>query len=406
MAISNTFDFIGTYRAGKNPVETRESASGWVQKSLKASINETNNNGMFLTLQGGYSTKNANKVLTFTKGLFGERGNKLEVGWDDRFNQSTVNQVSDFKKIVVDTTEDAELKSKYWDLRKEVGNLERKEDPTQEDKIKLAELYTKLNEIAPERKEFIHPFDAIEYIEANLEKFDKKRFRVRGAIEVSYWNEKFYTNYVVQSIELVINEEIPNKLEGEVDLYFGKSALDKSLWGKEKKLLFDTYINCYDRGHKKNVLMPYKSVFDGANFDIEENPKQKAYVALLGKIFTTKGKVVNHMPFNVKMVNGAEEVEFDESKLSEEQQLLIDAGIATIDDYKSTVFGERVQEVKLMMPILKDLGDNGNFTTGALESEYNNEDLEYTPAENTYSAPKEKVDEIDIIEIDSSELPF
>ena len=260
-------------------------------------INESKNNGMFITLQGGYSKVKPNKVYTFTKGLFGEKGNMLELNWNERFDQHMVNQISDFKKIVIDTTSDAEERSRYWDVRKKVGKLERKEGATQEDKTKLLELYKELSDVAPERKEFFHNFDAVEYIENNISKFDGKRFRLKGEIKVSYWNEKFYTNYEVTSIESVLNDEIPNKLEGVIEVYFGKDAIDKTYWNKETKLFFDTYIKCYDRGHRKDVLMPYKTVFDGSTFDIEG--KHKPYIALLGKIMTAKGKVVNRFPFEI-----------------------------------------------------------------------------------------------------------
>lgn len=404
--LSNTFDFVGTLRFGKSPVDVRESDSGWVQKKLKASINETNNNGVFINLEGGFSKSKPNKVFTFTKGIFGEKGGMLEVAWDNRFDESTLNSVSDFKKVVIDLTEDAEVKSKFWDLRKEINKLEQEENPTQETRDKLAKLYKEIKENSPDRHEFLHPVDAVEFLEKNAEALKGKRFRTRGSVDISYWNEKFYTNYNVQSMELVLNEEVPNKLAATLDLYYTKDAIDKSSWKEEKKLYFDTYIVCYDRGHKADKLFPYQTVFNGENFDFENNPKHKAYLDFLGKLFTVKGKTVNHIPFNAKVINGAEQVEFSEENLTDEQKMLIDAGLASIDDYKTTAYGDRVTETRLELPILKDLEDKGNFSSGAAESNFEVDELDYTPAENTYTKPATEVKESETVEIDLDSLPF
>lgn len=408
--LSNTFDFVGTLRFGKSPVDVRESDSGWVQKKLKASINETNNNGVFINLEGGFSKTKPNKVFTFTKGIFGEKGGMLEVAWDNRFDESTLYSVSDFKKVVIDLTEDAEVKSKFWDLRKEINKLEQEGNPTQETKDKLAKLYKEIKENSPDRHEFLHPVDAVEFLEKNADELKGKRFRTRGSVDISYWNEKFYTNYNVQSMELVINEEVPNKLAATLDLYFGKDVADKSTWKKDSKILYNTYIICYDRGHKADKLFPYQTLFNGEKFDFEDNPKHKAYLNLLDKIFTTKSKVVSHIPFDVKIVSGAEEVEFSEKNLTAEQQLLIDAGIATIDEFKTRTFGDKVNEVRLTLPILKDLEDKGNFKTGSLESEFTPEDLVYVPAESNYKPKPQEDDPFapskGIIEIDEDSLPF
>ena len=112
MAYTNTFEFIGELRFGKEPVKVQEFDSGWTKKSIQLSVLESKNNSMFVSLEGGYHKAKENKVYSFTKGLFGETGNMLVIDWDNRFDQDTIDSVADFKKTVVDLTIDEESKKK------------------------------------------------------------------------------------------------------------------------------------------------------------------------------------------------------------------------------------------------------------------------------------------------------
>lgn len=411
--LNNTFEFVGTLNLMKEPVKTTEFDSGWTKKELKAVLNESKANGVFLALEGGYykSKGQPDKVFSFTKKLFGEKGGKLELTWDDRNNQSIINKVAEFSKTVLDLTTDAEVKEKYAELRKEIWKIENNENATDEDKSKLEQLYKDVKETVPHRYEFLHELDVLNFFEKHNEKLSGKKFKVKGEVKVSHWNGKFYTNYVPSHFELA-DEDEPNKLALDLDLYFDKDVIDKSLFKSEKVMTFNTYILGYDSGHRKDVFFPLQTVLNASTYDLE-NTKHNAHINIVEKFFTVKGKKVFQLPYSAKVISGAEVKDFSEVDLTDDQKTLIEIGMATMDDFKpkGQTFGDNLNEIRLMFPKIKDLGEGANFTTGAIETDFEATELEYTAAERqtTVSDVKNTVDkkkESDPFDISEDDLPF
>lgn len=382
--LNNTFEFTGNFKLMSEPTKTTVFNSGWTKKELKATVNESKSNGVFLSLDGGYyESKGApDKVYAFTKGLFGSQGSKLEVPWDERNNPVITNQVANFSKTVVDLTVDPEEKKKYYELSGEIYKIESNKEASDEEKLKLDSMYAELKKVAPHRYEFIHELDAINFIEKLADKINGKKFKVKGNVSVSHWNGKFYTNYKPSTFELV-PDETPNELKVELDLYFAKDVIDDSRFKKDKLIGYNTYILSYDSAHKKDVFFPLKTVLNASDYDLENNPKHQAHINLLEKFFTVKGKKVYQLPFNAKVVNGATVSEFNEASLTEEQKLFIEIGAATLDDFKpkGQVFGDKVSEIRLLFPKIKDLGEGLNFTNGALETNFESDALIYKAIE-------------------------
>ncbi|QJI52403.1 hypothetical protein [Psychrobacillus phage Perkons] len=409
--LQNTFEFVGNLNFGEKPVKSFEYDSGWNKKQLSVSINESQSNGAFLSLDAYFHPAKPNKVVTFSKSLFGEKGGKIELAWADRFNQSNIDSVPDYKKVVIDLTEDVEAKEKYQKLRGEIYNLETKEEPTAEDRQKLGELYKSVRETVPLCHEFLHSLDAIEFIEQHSAELKGKKFRAKGSIDMRKWKDKFYTNYTMQSLELVSEDE-PSKLSVRADLYYTKDAIDKSGFKSEQTILFDTYILAYDSGHKADKLFPFRTIFNGKKYDFT-NPKHQSHMDIVEKFMTVKKKGVYHLPFDIKIVRGAEEKEFSEEQLTDEQKMMIDLGFNTAKDFQTggKVFGDRIEENRLAIPLLKQFGGE-NFSKGSLESNYNEDDLVYIPAESNYTPKTEsKVEPTDTtssspFDFDENDLPF
>ena len=402
----NTFDFIGALSFSRNgAVKENTFDSGWTKVSLQASVQESKANSMFITLEGGYHKAKDNKVYSFTKGLFGEKGNALVIDWDERF-ETNVHQIADFKKIVVDLTENESTKEKYYELRKKIREIEVKENPSDEDTEKLAELYKQMDEEVPNRKEFITEYDAIQFLAKHAEELKGKKFRVRGEIVSSYWNGKFYTSYNAKSFELV-PEEYVNKLEGQVDLFFTKDSLDKSSAKSERKFYMETYLKQFSREHDKDVFFPYNTIFNFQQHD-DENKKHKLHIQMIETEFTKKGKAVFTMPFVLKFVNGAEVKEVEASDLTPQQQMMVEIGMAEPKDFMKQTFGERVSENRIHFPVYK-----GDFANGAVETDYDVDDLKYVPVIKNDKEASSKVEEkpkkatvVDEDVFDFSELPF
>lgn|GEM_PF-1663397 len=412
--LNNTFEFVGNLKFMSEPVKTNEYTSGWTKKELKAVLNESTKNGVFLSLEGGYykSAGKPDKVFSFTKGMFGEKGSKLEVAWDDRHIPTIVNSVADFSKTIIDLTTDTQVKEKYYKLRGDIWTIESNENATDEDKLKLEELYSELKTTAPHRYEFIHELDALEFLEKHSEKLNGKKFKIKGEVQVSHWNGKFYTNYVPSIMELV-DEEVPNQLLVDLDLYFGKDVINDTRFKKDKVKVFNTYILAYDSGHKKDVFFPLTTVLNAKDYDLEGNPKHKAHVEIVEKFFTVKGKKVFQLPYSAKVINGSEVGDFSEANLTEDQKQLIDIGMATLNDFKpkGQTFGDNVNEIRLLFPKIKNLGENADFTKGAIETNYELSALEYKAIErgSIVSDVKNEVTqetESNPFDIDPDDLPF
>lgn len=388
----NTFDFVGELAFPKEPTVVSEmGTSGWKKKRQSLIIKENNSNAAFVQLEAIFHPHKESVIKTSQKGLFGEKMSKVEINWDDRLTPSIVDSIPDFRKVIVDLTPSDVDKQAFFDVKREVYNLETKENPSQEDKEKLQSLYNKSREELPERKEFLHKFDAIDHLADKLEDLKGKKVRVKGNIVKSYYNGKFYTNYEPQSIELV-SDEYANKLSLQLDLFFKKDSVDEKSFKKNSTLYFDTYIIGYDNQHKKDVFFPQKTVFNASKLDLE-NERHVALVEFIKKTFTiTKSKEVNHIAVEAKVIRGAEEVEFNESHLTSQQKEMVELGLAELNDFKpkGNVLGDNVDEIRIVKPLLKEFDDVNNFKLGAKVSTFTPEQLLYVPVENN-NKPSEEV---------------
>lgn len=402
----NTFTFIGELGFMNEPVRTMRFDSGWTNTELSLIINESKSNGQFVKLQGGMNVENGKPNYAYgrSKSVMGTDATNLKIDWDKRLDPDVINLVADFAKITVDLTEDRETLKEFYDTKREIYNLESKEEENEADLAKLDALYEKLKTLAPDRHEFIHPNDAINFllkgqayydevagkkiteldVEANsiLKKFKGRRFKVKGNIEMSYSAKKnqFYTNYAIQSIELVNDDEVKNTLSAQLDLFFAKGAEDKADFKKDKVLTYDTYIISRDTQANKDVFFPMQTVLNASKLDLE-NPAHAGRLQFMRDIFETKAKKVNHIPFDVRIVRGSQEADFTYEMLTPKQKQMVDLGLAKIEQFKPKdgVVGDRIDEIRLIKPILENKGKGNNFEDGAVESDFTPEDLAYVP---------------------------
>ena len=79
------------------------------------------------------------------------------------------------------------------------------------------------------------------------------------------------------------------------------------------------------------------------------------------------------MKWKCRLVNGAEEIPFDESMLTNAQKEQIMLGVKTVEDFapKKSVYGPTINEIRLVEPIL-----DGEFADGIVECEESNDEIE------------------------------
>ena len=91
--------------------------------------------------------------------------------------------------------------------------------------------------------------------------------------------------------------------------------------------------------------------------------------------------------WDVVLVNGAEEVEFDESQLTDAQREQLELGIRKLEDFKpnGSIYGERVIQYRLFEPQLKKISDDIDFSEGFLDVDLTDKEFEaqiFVPAKN------------------------
>lgn len=285
---------------------------------------------------------------------------KLDVDWDDRFDEDIISKVASYRKYIVDLGDDH-------------GG----------------------------RQEFITAYDMIEHLREYLPDYDG-RVVVTGQFTRDWYAKKkmYFSKFRVQNV-FAAPEERKNRLLLTMDLFYNKASLDDSDFDENKKMTLDCYIEQYINKDEGRKYVPIQVVFSGAKYDLE-NEKHKKLFDYKMKYIKVKNKNMVHIPWEIVLLRGAEEAEFDESMLTDSQREQVELGIKTVDDFrpKGNVYGDRIDEFRLFEPKLE-----GDYADGVLECDDTADEFEekiYVPAQdetmeetkkNSKSSSKAKKDE-------------
>lgn len=266
---------------------------------------------------------------------------KMDVDWEDRFDEDIVSKVANYRKYIVDLGEDH-------------GG----------------------------RQEFITVYDMIKHLQEYLPGYDG-RVVVTGQFTRDWYAKKkmYFSKFRVQNV-FAAPEERKSRLLITADLFYTKSSLDDSDFDESKKMTLDCYIEQYINKDEGRKYVPIQTVFSGAKYDLE-NERHKKLFDYKMKYIKVKSKRMVHIPWEIVLLRGAEEADFDESMLTEAQKEQIELGIKTLDDFKpkGNVFGDRIDEFRLLEPKLE-----GDFADGLLEAEDTNDEFE----ERIYQPPQDE----------------
>lgn len=372
----NTFIFVGELVLGKNLIETKRLSETSQWERTRASIGvKDGTNTAFLTMEYLHPLGGAKTVK-----LFGKDG-AIDVPINETLNKNVIEKIPSYSRIVVDLEDDFENKKVYIRDVYALRNLEFKEELTAEDKAKIAEHKRNITELAKKRVELVHIKDVMSIIENGAETLKGKRVVVRGNVKVNYYNGKSNLQYIPTQIELARDDE-ENKLELNLDFIFDKDLQDDQ--EKEKKLILNGYIS--ERSKGRDNIYPQTLVLDYSKLDMD-NPQHKGMLELMKNIYKAKDKKsVYHIPSVCKLINGREAVEFDENSLTAEQKMMIEFGMATLEDFRprGNVYGNKIVEIRLKSPKLKD-----DFANGALEVMKLKELDDYLPQDDSDVSTKD-----------------
>lgn len=247
---------------------------------------------------------------------------KMDVDWDDRFDEDIIEKVANYRKYIVD-------------LGDEHGG----------------------------RQEFITAYDMIEHLREHLPNYDG-RVVVTGQFTRDWYAKKktYFSKFRIQNV-FATPEERKNRLLLTMDLFYNKNSLDDSDFDENKKMTLDCYIEQYINKDEGRKYVPIQVVFSGAKYDLE-NEKHKKLFDYKMKYIKVKNKNMVHIPWEIVLLRGAEEAEFDESMLTDSQREQVELGIKSVDDFrpKGNIYGDRIDEFRLFEPKLE-----GDYADGVLE---------------------------------------
>ena len=313
---------------------------------------KTKNGDKYETLNIAVASSKANRMMTE---LFSMKSSeiktmntdneKISIDWDDRNDPDVIAKVANYKKHIIDLGDD-------------------------------------------DRKEFITDYDFVKFIEDHIEELKEGNYMITGTSNVNEYNGKLSHRFQIQNIYKV-DEEAKKQLKITMDFYWMSDGVDFADWKEEKKIRISGYTTAYIAAEKKNMYVPQDVVFDCSkiNFDNEKHVKLLTYklkqmgLGLDGE--KPKNELKKNKVFKLQLIcsyfNGAQEVEVDESMLSDNQRMAIELGLKELKDFADgSVFGDRIIEYRVIDFNLKKEYEDGYVTLDDKVSEF--EEEIYVPA--------------------------
>ena len=325
MSYQSRFSFCGTPVIPKQKADTKRPFC----KEISKKDEKTKETKKMLSMSFGIKETDMN--MAFVEAFDSQQkviktmdvdNEKMDVDWDDRFDEDIIEKVANYRKYIVD-------------LGDEHGG----------------------------RQEFITAYDMIEHLREHLPNYDG-RVVVTGQFTRDWYAKKktYFSKFRIQNV-FAAPEERKNRLLLTMDLFYNKNSLDDSDFDENKKMTLDCYIEQYINKDEGRKYVPIQVVFSGAKYDLE-NEKHKKLFDYKMKYIKVKNKNMVHIPWEIVLLRGAEEAEFDESMLTDSQREQVELGIKSVDDFrpKGNIYGDRIDEFRLFEPKLE-----GDYADGVLK---------------------------------------
>ena len=247
--------------------------------------------------------------------------NNIEIPWEDRFNPEVISMVANYRKYRVN-------------LGDELGG----------------------------EKDFITEYDMVEYLAEMLPQYSGMVY-VSGTYEKNVAKDDYPDKFRINSV-FAIADTVKPKLTLTLDFFYNKDSIDTASFNNDKKIYVNGYVAQYINKDLGVRYCQQTAVLSAEKYDMENEKHlgqwnyKKSYLEKLNK------NKMYHLLWECRLVNGAEEVEFDESQLTDQQKKQIEFGVRTLDDFKpkGNIYGSVIKEVRLFEPILQSGFENGILT--------------------------------------------
>ena len=224
---------------------------------------------------------------------------------------------------------------------------------------------------------------------------------VSGQIKINYFNGNF--NQVFEFSRLsVVKEDTPCEFSGSVSLVFNKEAVKE----RKDKFIVNGYVYDYikPQGHERGEmkLLPQTLVVNKKD-ELGERIGQ-----FLMENMKTKKDEFKACRLDVKFIKGAEEVEPEDIKPTDEQKMLIDMGLLSLEDIMEKAVGRKVNEVRIDKIYAKGDYKRFSFLTNFKQKDVfvEEEEEDIYEEESIFNTLDDDEDDIDELPFNIDDLPF
>lgn len=358
------FHFCGFMQFKRDNLLKTKDGSTW--KSLSFSVTD-GNNSQFVKLDSFGKGQPFNVLIPNENGGY----DKELVQWNKRFDEELNKRVANFQKhrVSIDGK-----KSKYFLHNDDM-----------------------INEIIKAVDKGL--LQSVKYDEGEI--VGGTKVDVRGQIKLNYWNNEFSQQFEIQSF-VVVPETVPCEFSGSVSLVFNKEAVKE----RKDKFIVNGYVYDYikPQGHERGEmkLLPQTLVVNKKD-ELGERIGQ-----FLMENMKTKKDEFKAARFDVKFIKGAEEVEPEDIKPTDEQKMLIELGLLDISDIMEKAVGRKVNEVRVDKIYAKGDYKRFSFLTNFKQKDVfvEEEEEDIYEEESIFNTSDDDENDIDELPFDLGDLPF
>ena len=294
------FRFTGYVTFKKENLLKDKQGSTWRKISFGIT-DEQGNNTQYVECSE-FGAGNSFKVKTVTED---EKYEDIDISWSERNDKKVIEDVANFNKKYV------------------FGNVRLHNHDVIEDVLKAVD----------DGKLFSAKFEDGQ-VKSGV------KVTVSGQIKINYFNGNF--NQVFEFSRLnIVKEDVPCEFSGSVSLVFNKEAVKE----RKDKFIVNGYVYDYikPQGHERGEmkLLPQVLVVNKKD-ELGERIGQ-----FLMENMKTKKDEFKAARFDVKFIKGAEEVEPEDIKPTDEQKMLIDMGLLSLEDIVEKAVGRKINEVRV-----------------------------------------------------------
>lgn len=341
--VSN-FTLIGVPKINDHTfkIDEKSEKSSWIYNSMNLGIDCGEKHGtVYAEMMGGYSAEGQNTIYAHGKKDDGsdDFSAKLQIDWDDRFDEDILDTVGDLSFITVGLEKTDKGKTYY--------------------------------------KNFLSAYDAIAYIKAHLE--ENMVVNVRGNLKYSMYQDKVQVRKNITSIVLSKVDDASKyvaRFTQTILLDKASASLKSENIDKDKGVMYVDarvldYLKEYN-GIEVKGQYPYRKQFEFA-MDLSNEAQCKK---IMEKVFKVK-KGITQITFEGELIEGGAVITATWDDVPQDIKDLVDCGVFTEEDAlaRCSSNGNREQRMVLCKPMVRLMGEEKTPVLQKFEEQYAEDDL-------------------------------